>query len=185
MTVFSILIAMSALTVTAQNSIKASWNASLDTNATSYSLYSKTAAATNFTTTTLVGILNTNASIPAIPYTLYELYVSARDVNALESDPSNKVRTENVYVNGIGNPTSITLLDVGILNFSGFVLTSAPTNGILTGNPPNVVYTTTGNGNKDVIVYKSPEIFAGSNITNYYSIYKAFINNPPVISVSP
>jgi len=184
-TLLSLLISVFTLvaTVNAQNSIKVSWDASSDINVTSYSLYYKTAAATNFSSATIVGRLNTTATLSATPYTLYEFYITAKDVNNLESDNSNKIRVENVYVNGQGKATVLTLLDVGTTNFSQFLLSVFPLNGLLTGTPPTVSYTSTNSIAKDLFAYRSPEIFSAQNITNYYGVYRALTNKPPTISV--
>jgi len=168
-----------------QTVLKVSWNVTDTTNTFSYSLYYKPSSAPNYSITNIVGVFNTNAVIAAVPYTLYEVYVTAKDSGGMESDPSNKIRAENIYVNGIGKSTPMTLLDVGTANFPGFVLVISPTNGTLQWAVPNITYTTTGTANKDLIAYKSPEIFFGNNITNYYAFYKTFINSPPVLSLTP
>jgi len=179
------LLSVFALAATAQTFMKVQWDPNQETNVVSYGLYYKTVAAASFSVTNVVGRLSTNAAFAVSPATAYEVYVTAKDALGLESDPSNKIRGELIYVNGLGRPTVITLHDAGTANFTGFVLVNGPTNGTLVGTAPNVTYTITGGAHKDIITYKSPELSGGANITNYYAFYKAITNGPPTIQFVP
>lgn len=183
------MVSMLTLSVAAQstnnpNELKVRWDASPDVQAVGYNLYYKLASVTNYSTTNIVGRMNTNGVVPCVPYALYELYVTAKDANNLESDASNKIRAQNILVNGFGKVTPITVLDPTPGNLPQFVLTSAPTNGVATGTLPTLSYNPTNTFGKDMLVYKTPDIFSGMNVTSYVSVYRA-LQNSPTITVQP
>lgn len=185
--ILTVIVGMLTYSIAAQstnnpNVMKVRWDAPNDTNVVGYSLYYKTLAATNFSTTNIVGLANTNAALPVVVNTVYEIYVTAKDAGGLESDPSNKIRGQNILVNGFGKLTPITLLDASNTNFIGFVFSSGASNGVVTGTAPNLTYTATNTVGKDMLVFKSPESFLGIPVTNYYGIYRA-MNNSPTISL--
>jgi hypothetical protein len=87
------------------------------------------------------------------------------------------------YYRGLANKTLVMLSYTNVA-WTNFVLVLAPTNGVLSGTPPNVVYTPTNTStyyNKDRFVYSSPEQFGGTNINYYYSVYFYWINSAPVL----
>lgn len=162
------------------------WEPTPGTNIAGYKLYWK--SSTNFTyfTTNVVGQQNTNVTIPSVPYLVYQAYVTSYTFDEFESDPSNMVRFQFIFVNGIGKTTILTLGDFNNSNFSGFVLVSSPTNGVISGVAPNVTFSPSSNfGNVDMFVYKSPEMWMGQNITNYYCVLKTIINKPPLLLKDP
>ena len=170
LTILATLMATITLAVAATNNpniMKVAWDATADVGVGSYSLYFKTIAATNYSTTNLVGRTTTNAAITVVPNVVYELYITAKAANNLESDPSNKIRGQNILVNGFGKSTSITVFDAFPTNVPLFQLTSTSSNGIVTGTLPNLVYTPTNTVGKDMLVFKSPEVFVGLYVTNY------------------
>lgn len=180
-------VAMLTLGVVAQSTndpkvMKVRWDATPDTVATGYSLYHKPVSSNSFTMTNIVGRLTTNAAIAVVPNVVYELYVTAKSDTGLESDPSNKIRGQNILVNGFGKLTSITLLDAGTTNFPGFVFSGGSSNGVTTGTAPNLTYTATNTVGKDMLVFKLPEIYMGFPVTNFYGLYRA-MNNAPTISI--
>jgi len=164
------------------NQLRVRWDASPDANVTQYALYYRNIAVTNFSSTNISGRLNTNGVIAAVPNVVYELYVTAKDNTGLESDPSNKIRGQNILVNGFGKSTSITVFDTISTNVPLFTLASSPSNGVASLSLPTVVYTATNTIGKDMLVFKSPEIFLGQNVTSYVSVYRA-LQNAPTISI--
>jgi hypothetical protein len=170
-----------AFSATAQTTVTLAWNGSPDASVVSYNLYYKAISATNLSVASVPG---TNVVISVQPYVLYEYFVTAVNNVGLESDTSNKIRTEMMFINGNGKPTFITLLDVGTTNFPLFQLVLGVQNGTLTGTPPNLTYTPTNNIGKDFASYASPEQFAGSNVVDYYILCKA-TNRPPNIFLLP
>ncbi len=182
-------VTMLTLSVVAQstnnpNTLKVRWDASPDAAAVGYSLYYRLASVTNFSVTNIVGRTTTNAAVPCVPYALYELYVTAKDANNLESDASNKIRAQNILVNGFGKVTPITVLDPTPGNLPQFVLTSGPTNGVATGTLPTLTYNPTNTFGKDMLVFKTPDVFSSQNVTSYVSVYRALANSP-TITVQP
>lgn len=178
---FLILLTISPIS-NGQTYINVWWDESPSEYVAGYSVYYKTPT-NDIISTNIIGRTNTSAIIRTDVNVVYELYVTAKDAEGLESDPSNKIRTEIVYVNGIGRPTPITFLDFGNTNFPGFTLLTAPTVGILSGTPPNVVYTLTNSGVTDWITYTSPEQSSIGHIINYYMFRKAITNAPPTIRI--
>ena len=178
------MVSMLTLSVAAQSTnpteLKVRWDASPDASAVGYNLYYKLASVTNYSTTNIVGRANTNAVIPCVPYALYELYVTAKDANNLESDASNKIRAQNILVNGFGKVTPITILDPTPGNLPQFVLTSGATNGTATGTLPTLSYNPTNTFGKDTLVYKTPDMFSSLNVTSYVGIYRALQNSPTI-----
>lgn len=164
------------------NQMKVRWDGSPDAIATSYQLYYKTISATNFLSTNIVGHLNTNAVISVVPGIVYELYVTAKTDTGLESDASNKIRGQNVLVNGFGKETVITVFDAIPTNIPQFQLLSSPSNGVSTITLPTIRYTATNTVGKDMFVFKSPELFMNQNVTSYVAVYRA-IQNTPTITV--
>ena len=182
------MFAMSLGTVAAQSTVTLAWDPSPDAGVGGYYIYYKTVAAPSFATTNVIGQATTNVTIQGIVVnTVYQFYATAYSTNGLESDTSNQVRYQYFQVNGSGKPTALTLGDVGTSNFAGFLLVSAPTNGLVSGNPPNVIFSPNGSfTGKDAFSYRNPELFAGVNITNTYAVYKVGINTPPRIkSLTP
>jgi hypothetical protein len=137
-----------------------------------------------YNVTNISGRLNTNVTLVTSPSVVYEAYVTGLSTNNNESDASGMVRFQNFYVSGIGKSTPLTLGDLGTTNFPGFVLKQQPTNGVITGTAPNVIFTPSQTfGSKDMFVYSSPATFQGYNITNYYGVIKTLTNKPPTLII--
>ena len=111
---------------------------------------------------------------------VYSAFCTAVSTNSLESKPSNQIRYQR-FLTIIGKPNIIILQ--GSSDWSQTVLTVAPTNGILSGTPPNMTYQPTNfiYAVKDFFVYKTPDMSSGDNITNWYSVHFLYGNNPPII----
>jgi hypothetical protein len=148
------------------------------------SLYIKAGTGATITTN-IVGKSTTSAIINVNPLTVYELYVTAYNPSGLESDPSNKIRYTSFIVNGFGKITPITLLDSSAANYPMFQLIYGPTSGLISGTAPSLVYNPTNTFIKDSFAFKSPEMFQGTNVMNYYSVYKVQITKPTVTSTKP
>ena len=144
---------------------------------TNYNLYISTNAFTNILSQTAIG---TNGTVTTnVNYGVAtSLYFTAVDTNGLETLPSNELRTQPFQVL-FGKPNALALL--GGTNWTGATVVTAPSNGTLTGTPPNVTYTpTNASATKDMVVYTLPnEIAYGSPITNYYALKFVFPNSPP------
>jgi hypothetical protein len=152
--------------------ITLAWEPNAETDVGGYYFYYKPVYTSNWTTNTIVGRLTTNITVALDLTTVYQFYVTAYNTNALESEPSNQVRYQGYLVNGNKKPTALVLADPISTNFASYVLISLPTNGTITGTPPNIVFTPSpGFGIKDSFAYRSPELFEDMNITNYYSVY--------------
>lgn len=176
------LVGLAAAMTLTVHGVTLEWDGVQDTNVVGYRLYYKPATNATWLSTNTVGRLSTNVVISATPNVLYQAYVTSVSDIGLESDPSNQVRYQNFFVNGIGKATALTLGDVGTTNFAAFLLVQQPTNGIVSGVAPNVLFTPTSNfGNKDMFVYQSPEMWMGQHITNYYGVLKNLTNKPPVL----
>jgi hypothetical protein len=181
--IFTILLSifMFLTSALAQNIIKVAWQMSVDTNVVGYTVYYRSISNSIFSSTNVIGIYSTNACIFAIPYTLYELYVTSKDAAGDESLPSNKIRCELLYINGQGIATPLSLLNVNSTNFEQFILSSYPDNGSVIGNPPSLIYTLTNFAIKDSLIFSSPEQFESNSITNFYNLYLENSNAPPFI----
>lgn len=158
------------------NSIRVMWDRNPESDIASYLVYYKTPS-------TPLGVVNagTNniAVIPISPGGVYEIYVTARNVSGIESDGSNKIRYQMLYVNGNALPTPLILGDFNTTNnFSGFSLLTSTTNGTVTGTVPRITYTSSNSARRDTLVYRSPEIASGTNIVNYYGFQKIA---PPIL----
>lgn len=115
---------------------------------------------------------------------LFSMYVTTYYTNTTaESRPSNQVRYQLFpIVRGKAN-YSLVALDYTGTNWFNFQIVISPTNGIISGVLPNLTYTPTNNVYffKDRFVYKSPELFANTNILYYYSLH--FINTNSPVSI--
>lgn len=173
----------SLITAYSQNSLIVTWDVLADVEG--YYVYTKPVTLTNWTKIQKIGSTNVFATIPILPNQLYQTYVTAyKSTN--ESLPSNQIRNQVFYVNEYGNATAITLPDVNPTNVLGFTLVSGPTNGILGGGLPTIVFIPDSNFvSKDKVVYKSPEVFGDSNVTNYYGFVKINSNFVPTFGSSP
>lgn len=169
-------------------SITVNWGAVPEVAATGYKVYYRVAGSTNsFQTTNVVGRLTTNVIVSVPMYTLYEVYCTSTDTNNFESNPSNKVKAELLYASGFPNASLLTLLENIPSNFTSFLLVDPPNFGTISGTPPSVTFTATNAAfAKDFFAYRSPEIFSGQNVTNYYAFLKVPLNTPPtILSVTP
>lgn len=163
----------------AQSSVTFAWNPSTDPSCNGYRVYTKAVTASSWTTNSLSGVSSTSFTFGgAVIGTLYQIYVTAVTTNNLESAPSNQVRYQYFQVNASGNPTALTLSDVNVANFPGFVLSQPPTSGTVNGTPPSVTYTGNSGFSKDQWTYTSPEIFSGINVSNTYAVYKTTLLPP-------
>lgn len=185
---FIVIFTLFTLTLSAQTkSVTLEWDPSPDTNVVGYVMYYKDVLAPSFFSTNIPGKFSTNVVIGGLMVNVvYQFQVTAYISDGLESDFSNQIRYQYFYVNA-NKATPLVLGDSGTTNFANFLLISSPTNGIITGTPPNVTFSpTVGFTGKDSFSYKSPELFNEINITNGYGIYKVDINVPPNIkSVTP
>ncbi|HOS16336.1 MAG TPA: hypothetical protein PKX15_04945 [Bacteroidales bacterium] len=181
-----ILFSLAVLNCIAQNNsekVKLEWAMPNDNTVTGYVLYYKNITNVNYLSTNIAGKFTTNAVLYIAPTELFEAYVTAKNSEGLESDPSNKIRMQNIWVNGAEMSTPIVLKDKGSTNFPGFLFTGGITNGNITGVPPNLNYMATNTIGKDTIIYRSPEKYANQFITNYYTLIRA-MNYPPILSLS-
>ena len=181
-----ILFSLTVLNCVAQNSagtVKMEWAMPNDNTVTGYVLYYKNITNVNFISTNIAGKFTTNATIHVAPTELFEAYITAKNSEGLESEPSNKIRMQSIWVNGSEKNTPIILKDKGSTNFPGFLFTGGITNGNITGVPPELNYTATNTIGRDTIIYRSPEKYSGQFITNYYALIRA-MNYPPILSLS-
>jgi len=129
-------------------------------------------------------LVYTNNDIPLMTNVLVSMYVTSVDTNSLdESIPSNQIRVEMLpYVRGVSSRT-YTLKSYTNVNWSAFQLLEYPKNGVISGTLPNLTYTITNTAyfNNDKFVYKSPEVFYGTNINYYYALYFYWVNPAPVL----
>jgi hypothetical protein len=162
------------LTIAAQTTgiATVTWDAVPDTDVVGYNVYSKPITSTTFNVLNVVGKANLTANIPVLPGAAYEMYVTAYNTSNLESDPSNKIRYTMYIVNGSGKATPVTLIDSTAANYSTYQLLVGPAVGTLTGTAPTLTFNPSPTFTKDVFSYKSPELFSGTNINCYYSLYK-------------
>lgn len=174
------LLALSISAAEAANTITVGWEPNVESDVLSYNVYFKPAVSPTWGITNVVGRTNSSATLPVVPLTLYQYYVTAAGTNSLESEPSNQIRYQLFYVNA-SKPTIFTLADVNVSNFPSFVPGLRPAFGTLGGTVPMVVFTPSNNitFTKDVFSYSNPEVFANRNITNYYGLIK----NPIVFTV--
>lgn len=132
----------------------------------------------------LVPVGLTNYITPITTNRLYSMYVTSLNTNTTaETRPSNQIRYQLFpFIRGKTNYPFISLDYFGT-NWSNFQIVTQPTNGIVTGTLPNLTYTPTNKAYflKDRFVYKSPEIFAETNILYYYSVHFVNTNFPTVI----
>lgn len=157
-------------------SVTIGWNPSTDTEVLSYNVYYKLASTNVWTTTNVVGRLNTTATLPVNQFSLYQYYVTSVITNAsitgqLESEPSNLVRFQSFYVMG-SRTTFFKLADANVANIPLFTVVTTPTKGALAGNPPTLAFTPAVGFDIDLFSYKNPELFSGQNVTNYYGLVK-------------
>ena len=162
-----------------------SWDANPEVDIAGYNVYYKAVSATAFTTVNVAGKATVSTVISVLPSTAYEMYITAYNTSGLESDPSNKIRYTMYIVNGNGKSTPITLVDSGATNYSTYQLLVGPTLGTLSGTVPSLTFTPSATFTKDIFSYKSPELFSGTNINCYYSVYKVNITRPNVNSAKP
>jgi hypothetical protein len=158
------------------NSVTIGWSPSTEPEVLSYNVYYKLSSANVWTTTNVIGRLNTNATLPIIQFSLYQYYVTAVVTNALitgplESEPSNQVRFQSYYVMGT-RTTFLRLTDVIATNVPLFTIVKTPTTAALAGTPPAVGFTPAVGFSIDLASYKNPELFSNQNITNYYGFVK-------------
>jgi hypothetical protein len=139
------------------------------------------------------GFPNINANVIVIPYPsttavvsvesgpLYSIYVTAVSTNGLESIPSNQIRYQKLLAQ-VGRTNFLTLH--GASNWVGAKIIANPTNGILSGTPPNLVYypINTILQVKDTLDYELSELWQETNIVNYYTIKFLYDNTPPKIT---
>jgi hypothetical protein len=160
-----------------------SWIASVDPNATGYNIYYRLAGTTNaYQVTNVVGAANSNLVIKGLKiYSLYEIYATTTEPTA-ESNPSNKIKTESVFVSAYGLSSPVYYTDNNPTNLPQFQLIVPPNITSVNGILPNLslsalipVYT------NDLFAYKSPEIFSSQNVTSYISTYQAPFNTAPIM----
>jgi hypothetical protein len=178
-----ILIVLSLLCVllnanAASKTITIAWDANPELDILGYKNYNST----NAFVTTNAAVLVTNALTYTMPIEIgpvYSLYVTAINTVGLESDPSAQLRYQEhlVYPKKTNN-----IVLAGTTNWVGAVLSMSPTNGILTGTPPNIIYTPTNiTATSDIIQYKIATISGGTNVLNYYKFAFVYVNSPPNI----
>lgn len=157
-------------------SVTIGWIPSTDTDVISYNVYYKLSTANTWSVTNVLDRSSTNVTIPVVRLALYQYYVTYVVTNnslsgPLESDPSNLIRFQSLYVMGT-KLTSVKISDVSSNNLPFFTIVKNATKGVLTGTPPILNFTPSVNFDIDVIAYKNPEIFSEQNITNYYALEK-------------
>jgi hypothetical protein len=171
------------------SSVTIGWNPSTDPEVLSYNVYYKLSSTNVWTTTNVVGQLNTTATLPIRQFALYQYYVTSVITNSaitgqLESEPSNQVRFQSFYVMGT-RTTFMRLSDVNAANIPLFTAVTSPTKGALAGNPPTLAFTPAVGFDMDLFSYKNPEIFGGENVTNYYGLVKLPTIPSKITTVTP
>jgi hypothetical protein len=171
------------------SSVTIGWNPSTDPEVLSYNVYYKLTNTNVWTTTNVVGRLNTTATLPVSQFALYQYYVTSVITNSaitgqLESEPSNQVRFQSFYVMGT-KTTFMRVSDVNAANIPLFTAVTSPTKGALAGNPPTLAFTPAAGFDMDLFSYKNPEIFSGQNVTNYYGLVKLPTNPSTITTVTP
>lgn len=130
-------------------------------------------------------LIYTNDDIIITTNVLFSMYATAVDTNLpmVESDPSNQIRFQLIPFFRNGSAT-FTLLSYTNVDWSKFELIEIPKNGFLSGTLPDLIYTPTNETyfRKDGFVYKSSEVFSGTNINYYYGIHIINSNKPPTLS---
>jgi len=185
-----VLTAVSLFTISAagQSTLGVVWNSGTgwNTNSTMTYLYVSSNEVSRLSPRiTNAPLVTTYTNIPITTNQLYSMFVTGAETNAptIESDVSNQIRFQLLpYVRGTASKT-FTMLSYTNVSWASFQLIQAPTNGVLSGTPPNITYTpTNGTGfNRDRFVYKSPEMAGGTNITYNYGIYFYWFNSAPAL----
>lgn len=160
---------------------KVSWDGVPE--ASSYNVYYKPTIANTWVITNVVDKTNNFTIIPITPYVTYQIYVTSLNDVGIETEPSNQVRYQLMYVNA-NRSTPLVLGDLSSTNFPSFILANNTTNGTLSGTPPSIVYTPNSGGvKKDTFSYKSSELYQGINITNYYVVSKLPFGPPNIKNI--
>lgn len=171
------------------NSVTIGWVPSAEPEVLSYNVYYKLANTNVWTTTNVVGRLNTTATLPVAQFLLYQYYVTAVVTNALitgplETEPSNQVRFQSYYVMGT-RTTFLRITDVTAANVPLFVIAKTPTMGALAGTLPSAGFTPAVGFDTDFVSYKNPELFSNQNVTNFYGFVKLPVVPSTINTLTP
>lgn len=180
----SLVFIFSLCFVSAQE-VRFKWKPNSESDLAGYRLYSSTNLfVSNFTNFVDVGNV-TNATYELKTSGTTAFYITAYNTAKLESDPSNELRFRLLLATAASNITNSFTL-TGFTNWQSAILTKSPTNGIITGTPPNIFYRSTNvTATKDNFTYsiqKQPMAGTEHPVTNYFTVYYLFPNTPPVIS---
>jgi hypothetical protein len=118
--------------------VRMGWNPNTEPDLAGYRMYQSTnffnTPSTNFIT---VIAPSTNASSVVDFDNVYAYHLTAYNTTGLESEPSNEIRFQLLMASPrLTNSFTLT----GFTNWQSAILTKPPTNGIITGNPPNISY---------------------------------------------
>ena len=147
--------------------VKLTWSPNSEIDLAGYRLYQST----NFFNTPITNFISINAPNTNITTTIdigptYAYHLTAYNTSGLESDPSNEVRFRMLLAApNVTNAFTLT----GFTNWQSAILTRPPTNGVITGTPPNIFYRrTNATAIKDNFTYsieKRPVMSDGNNKT--------------------
>ena len=161
------------------------WRPNIEPDLAGYKMYQSTnffnTPSTNFIT---ILAPSTNATSTVEFGRVQAYHLTAYNTAGLESDPSNEIRFQMLLA-APDATNSFTL--TGFTNWQSAILTRPPTNGVITGTPPNIFYRrTNATAIKDNFVYsieKQPLVSAETNvITNYFSVHYINPNMTPTIT---
>ena len=163
--IFLLLFISSLSFTTLAQEVKLTWKPNTEPDLAGYKIYQST----NFFETPSTNFINVNAPLTNVTTTVEFDRVQAYRLTAyntaeLESEPSNEVRFQMLLAAPYAT-NSFTL--TGFTNWQSAILSTPPTNGVITGTPPNIFYhRTNATAIKDNFVYsieKRPLMSAGTN----------------------
>ena len=160
--------------------IQITWDANPEPDISGYRLhYSTNSLIPPFSFTNTVGSTTLTSTIPVVSGPLYAITATAFNTSGLESDYSQQLRYQlfRSYTKITNN-----LVLLGSSNWPTAILRRSPTNGILSGAPPNLQYRVTNTIigiSRDYFIYEISD--SGVASTNYYSIHFIVPNSPPRI----
>lgn len=163
---FVALVSMSTL-FGQTNSLTIAWDANTDTTVVGHKLY----VSTNFNTYATSNIANvTTYTFNIFKNTTYTMFLTATNVQGLESEPSNKVRYTGYTL--INSRTNVFNLSNTVQSPTTTTITKSPVHGRLIGTFPNLMYVYTNNvpSTNDSFVVRTLESSSIYFIDNWYGI---------------